>query len=174
MTITGSGAGARRTPARAQPERSQAAGAEREGQARSKDEAATFKALGYVAAASAASSFAEPAGRLRWRIADGRRLESSSDGGSTWTGQFTARARLRTGTAPAIDSAWAVGEGGLVLRYVVPGGWAEVSRPAPATLVAVSATSGLAARVTADDGRVFETVDGGVTWTPGAPGAGPQ
>ncbi len=33
-----------------------------------------------------------PAGRLRWRIADGRRLESSSDGGTTWTGQFTARA----------------------------------------------------------------------------------
>jgi photosystem II stability/assembly factor-like uncharacterized protein len=174
VTITGSGAGARRTPARPQPERSQAAGAEREGQARSKDEAATFKTLGYVSAASAASSFAEPGGRLRWRIADGRRLESSSDGGTTWSGQITARARLRAGTAPAIDSAWAVGEGGLVLRFVVPGGWAEVSRPAPATLIAVSATSGLAARVTADDGRVFETADGGVTWTPGAPGAGPQ
>ena len=171
VTITGSGAGARRTPARAQPERSQAAGAEREGQARSKDEAPTFKAVGSLAGAAALPSFTEPGGRLRWRIADGRRLESSSDGGNTWTGQFTARARLRTGTAPAIDSAWAVGEGGLVLRFVVPGGWAEVARPGPATLVAVSATSGLAARVTADDGRVFETADGGVTWTPGA---GPQ
>ena len=174
VTITGSAAGARRTSARPQPERNQAAGAEREGQAASKDEAAQFKAFGSVAATSALPSFAEPGGRLRWRIADGRRLESSSDGGNTWTGQFTARARLRAGTAPAIDSAWAVGEGGLVLRFVVPGGWAEVARPAPATLVAVSATSGLAARVTADDGRVFETADGGVTWTPGAPGAGPQ
>ena len=174
VTITASGAGARRTQARAQPERSQAAGAEREGQSKSKDEAPTFKAVGSLAGAAALPSFTEPGGRLRWRIADGRRLESSSDGGNTWTGQFTARARLRTGTAPAIDSAWAVGEAGLVLRFVVPGGWAEVSRPAPATLVAVSATSGLAARVTADDGRAFETTDGGVTWMPAAPGAGPQ
>ena len=67
-----------------------------------------------------------------------------------------------------------MGEGGLVLRFVVPGGWAEVARPAAATLVAVSATSGQAARVTADDGRVFETADGGVTWTPASPGAGPR
>jgi hypothetical protein len=173
VTIT-SGASARRTPPRSQPERSQAAGTEREGQARSKDEAATFKAFGSVAAASTVSSFAEPGGRLRWRIADGLRLESSSDGGTTWTRQYTARDRLRAGTAPAIDSAWAVGERGLVLRFVVPGGWAEVSRPAAATLIAVSAISAQSARVTADDGRVFQTADGGATWTPVAPGAGPQ
>ena len=175
MTITSSGAGARRPPARPQPERSQAAGAEREGQARSKDEAATFKAFGYVAAASALSSFAEPGGRLLWRIADGRRLESSSDGGTTWTRALHgAGDRLRAGTAPAIDSAWAVGERGLVLRFAVPGGWTAVSRPAAATLIAVSATGAQSARVTADDGRVFETADGGATWTPATPGAGPR
>jgi len=174
-TITSSGAGAGRTPAQPQSARGQAAGTDREGLARSKDEAATFKAFGYVAAASTLSSFAEPGGRLLWRIADGRRLESSSDGGMTWMERHTARGdRLRAGTAPSIDSAWVVGERGLVLRFSVPGGWTAVSRPAASSLIAVSATGAQAARVTADDGRVFETADGGATWTPVSPGAGPQ
>jgi hypothetical protein len=112
------------------------------------------------------SSFAEPDGRLRWRIAGGRRLESSSDGGASWTTRFTAGARLRAGAAPAIDAAWAVGDGGLVLRLTVPGGWAAVTRPADVTLVGVSASSAARARVTAADGRVFETADGGQSWTP--------
>jgi hypothetical protein len=173
VTITSSGVGARRASARPEPERSQAAGAEREGQALSKDEAR--RAAAFSSVMLALPSFAEPGGRLRWRIADGRRLESSSDGGTTWTGQYTARdERLRAGTAPAIDSAWAVGERGLVLRFAVPGGWTAVSRPAAATLIAVSATGAQSARVTADDGRVFETADGGATWSPAAPGTGPR
>ena len=41
--------------------------------------------------------------------------------------RYTARGdRLRAGTAPAIDSAWAVGERGLVLRFAVPGDWTAV------------------------------------------------
>jgi hypothetical protein len=148
------------------------AGGDREGQARFKDERANGLALGSVAMA-AMPSFAEPEGRLRWRIAEGRRLESSSDGGASWNARFTAsRDRLRAGTAPSIDSAWAVGEHGLVVRLSVPGGWAAVARPAAdATLIAVSATSAQSARVTAADGRVFETADGGATWTPATPGA---
>jgi hypothetical protein len=143
----------------------------------SKDEAAKPGALGYLASGSAAAlpSFAEPEGRLRWRIAEGRRLEASSDGGTTWRARYTARGgRLRAGTAPSIGSAWAVGERGLVLRFAVPGDWAAVKSPTTATLVAVSATGAQSARVTAADGTVFETADGGATWTPAAPGAGPQ
>ena len=49
-----------------------APGADRDGQARSKDEPAPAFALG-AAAAPAMPTFAEPDGRLRWRIADGRR-----------------------------------------------------------------------------------------------------
>jgi Putative zinc-finger len=172
--VTTSSAGAR--PASPpEPERRQATGADREGQALSKDEAARRTAFGYVSSASALPSFAEPGGRLRWRIADGRRLESSSDGGTTWSERYTAIGdRLRAGTAPSIDSAWAVGERGLVLRLTVSGGWTAVSRPVEATLTAVSATGAQAARVTADDGRVFETADGGATWTQVSPGAGPR
>jgi hypothetical protein len=174
VTIT-SGASARQAPAA--PERRNAVGADREQQARLKDEAARPAALGYAAAAgsvSAPAAFAEPGGRLLWRIADGRRLESSSDGGATWKPRYTVRGdRLRTGTAPAIDSAWAVGERGLVLRFAVPGEWTAVSRAGTATLTGVTATGSQAARVTADDGRVFETSDGGATWTP-ARGADPR
>jgi hypothetical protein len=158
-----------------EPARSQAAGADRESQFRSKDEAAKAAVLGYVASPVLLPSFAEPGGRLRWRIADGRQLESSSDGGTTWKPRYTARGdRLRAGTAPAIDSAWAVGERGLVLRFSVPGDWAAVSRAGSMALVAVTATDARSARVTAVDGSVFETIDGGATWTPAAPGAGPQ
>jgi hypothetical protein len=176
VAIASSGAGAGRSSARPQPERGQAAGADREGQVRSKDEAAKPTAFGYVAAASTLPSFAEPGGRMLWRIADGLRLESSSDGGATWTLRYYRAGgdRLRAGAAPAIDSAWAVGERGRVLRLASPGDWTEVSRPAAATLVAVSATGAQSARVTADDGRVFETADGGATWTQVSPGAGPR
>jgi len=130
--------------------------------------------LAKAAFAAPLPSFAEPGGRLQWRIAGGRTLESSSDGGTTWNPRFEAGRgdRLRAGTAPAIDSAWAVGERGLVLRLSVPGRWTAVARPDPAAaLVAVSATDGRSARVTAADGRVFETADGGATWTPAG---GPQ
>ena len=118
-----------------------------------------------LADASTAIVFAEPGGRLRWRIAGGSRIESSSDAGVTWTSRYPEAAeRLRAGSAPAIDTAWAVGERGLVLRFVVPGTWTPVARPTAATLVGVTASSADAARVTAEDGRVFETSDGGRTW----------
>ena len=126
------------------------------------------RSAGFAALRAAAPAFAEPEGRLRWRIAGERRLESSSDGGTTWNGRYTSVGeRLRAGSAPSIDAAWAVGERGLVLRLTVPGGWTPVpSRPDAATLVAVAATSADVARVTTEDGRVFVTTDGGQSWAP--------
>jgi hypothetical protein len=109
--------------------------------------------------------FGEPEGRLRWRIVEGRRLESSSDGGTTWSARFTeASARLTAGSAPAIESAWVVGTRGTVLRLAVPGGWTRVARPSDVALVAVSAIDGLRARVTDVNGTSYETSDGGATW----------
>jgi hypothetical protein len=162
VTITGGRAEA----ARRQSPRGAAAGSDRDGQARAKDEVAKRAAFSATEVVSVAMPmFAEPGGRLQWRIAEGRRIESSSDGGATWNRSHTARHRLRAGTAPSIDSAWAVGERGLVLRLVVPGGWSVAPPPATVTLVGVSATDAQHARVTAEDGRVFETADGGTTWT---------
>jgi hypothetical protein len=128
---------------------------------------AAFSVAGATSAVSPA--FAEPDGRLQWRIAGGRRIESSSDGGATWRPRYPSPVRLHAGSAPAIDAAWAVGDGGLVLRFTVPGEWAAVTRPADVALVGVTASSASAARVTAADGRVFETTDGGRTWSEAAP-----
>jgi hypothetical protein len=140
--------------------------------ARRKD-APAASAFGFAGATRGAiATFAEPEGRRRWRIAaDARHIESSSDGGATWTTRYDSKTlRLRAGSAPSIDVAWVVGERGLVLRRAVPGDWAAVSPPASATLTAVTATSADAARVTVEDGRVFVTADGGRTWSPGTAG----
>jgi hypothetical protein len=146
------------------------------GLARSKETDAALggRAAFSIAGASAVPSFAEPEGRLQWRIAGGTRLESSSDGGTSWRERHRSRVRLRAGSAPAIDAAWAVGDGGLVLRFTVPGEWAAVTRPAEVTLIDVSASSATAARVVAADGRVFETTDAGRTWQPAGAGAPPR
>lgn len=145
-------------------------GARRQGFGEAKrDVAASRGREGTLADADAlapAITFGEPGGRLRWRIAGGARIDSSSDAGVTWNERYTATSRLRAGSAPGIDTAWAVGEGGLVLRFAVPGTWTPVSRPTTATLVGIAASSADAARVTAEDGRVFETADGGRSWTP--------
>ena len=83
--------------------------------------------------------------------------------------------RLRAGTAPAIDSAWAVGERGLVLRLHGAGRLDARCRAAGDgdARSRCRPPARTSARVTAADGRVFETADGGATWTPATPGAGP-
>lgn len=136
------------------------------GEAKRDVSATRGRAEAALADASGAIVFGEPDGRLRWRIAGGSRIESSSDAGATWNTRYTATSRLRAGSAPGIDTAWAVGDGGLVLRFAVPGTWTPVSRPTTAALVGVTASSADAARVTAEDGRAFTTTDGGRSWTP--------
>jgi len=121
-------------------------------------------ALADAVASTPEIAFAEPGGRLRWRIVGGHRIDSSSDAGITWNERYRVAERLRAGSAPAIDAAWAVGEAGVVLRLAVPGTWTAVARPAAVALVGVTASSADDARATAEDGRVFETTDGGRSW----------
>jgi hypothetical protein len=111
--------------------------------------------------------FAEPEGRLQWRILNGRRIESSSDGGQSWNMSFDkSPAPLLAGSAPALSAAWVCGANGLVLRRLYPGGWTRTVSPATEDLVAITATSESSARVTTRSGQVFETTDGGATWAP--------
>jgi photosystem II stability/assembly factor-like uncharacterized protein len=109
--------------------------------------------------------FAEPEGRLQWRIVEGRRIESSSDGGASWNSSFDNRSvRLLAGSAPGLSTAWACGAKGVVLRRLYPGGWTRVTNPIDEDLVAITASSDTSARVTTRSGQVFETTDGGATW----------
>lgn len=110
-------------------------------------------------------SFAEPEGRLRWRIVRGRVIESSSDGGVKWNPAFDAGVvRLNSGSAPSMAAAWVCGAKGAVFRRVVPGGWTRVANPTTDDLVSIIAASDSSARVTTQTGQVFETTDGGATW----------
>lgn len=63
----------------------------------------------------------------------------------------------------------AVGDGGIVLRGVVLrrtiNGWFGASPPADEHITAVRASSPSTATVTLEDGRVFNTENGGVTWS---------
>ena len=102
--------------------------------------------------------------RLIWRTRD-RAIEHSIDGGGTWMVEHTADRPVRAGAFVDADVAWLVGENGLVLRRT-KNGWFGASPPADGNISAVRASSPSKATVTFEDGRVFSTENGGVTWSP--------
>ena len=100
--------------------------------------------------------------RVMWRTRD-QVVESSSDGGATWTTEHTADRPIRASVFVNADVAWVVGDNGLVLRRT-QNGWFGASAPAEGNIIAVKASSPSRATVTLEDGRVFTTANGGVTW----------
>jgi hypothetical protein len=102
--------------------------------------------------------------RIVWRVRD-RAIEHSIDGGETWVTEHTADRAVRAGAFVNADVAWLVGEHGLVLRRT-KNGWFGATPPAEGAMTAVRASSPSKAVVTFDDGRVFTTENGGVTWSP--------
>jgi photosystem II stability/assembly factor-like uncharacterized protein len=91
-------------------------------------------------------------------------VESSTDGGTTWVTEYTADQPIRGSAFVDADVAWIVGDSGLILRRT-KNGWFGATPPAEGNLTAVKASSPSRATVTLEDGRVFSTVNGGVTWT---------
>jgi photosystem II stability/assembly factor-like uncharacterized protein len=98
-----------------------------------------------------------------WRTRD-QIVESSGDGGATWTTEHTADRPIRASVFVNADVAWVVGDNGLVLRRT-QNGWFGASAPAEGNITAVKASSPSRATVTLEDGRVFTTANGGVTWS---------
>jgi hypothetical protein len=102
-----------------------------------------------------------------WRVVRDGILERSEDGGAAWRVQIQKpAAALLAGSAPSAKVCWVVGRAGIVLRTTDGEHWTKVSSPAPVDLVDVKAADGAHATVTAADGRVFATADGGETWQP--------
>jgi hypothetical protein len=101
-----------------------------------------------------------------WRIVTGTTVERSTDGGTTWQAQSTGAAtvRLVAGAAPSPTICWLVGAAGVVLVSQDGQTWQRVAFPEAIDLTAILATDGSNATVTAADGRVFRTTDGGGTW----------
>ena len=65
---------------------------------------------------------------------------------------------------PSASVCWLVGRAGTVLRTTDGRRFQRVPFPEPVDLTSVASASDRAATVTASDGRVFRTADGGVTW----------
>jgi Photosynthesis system II assembly factor YCF48/Putative zinc-finger len=102
---------------------------------------------------------------IRWRIVEGISVERSTDGGATWQVQATgATGRLTAGAAPSPTICWLVGAGGVVLVSQDGQTWQRVAFPEAIDLTTIVATDASNARVTAADGRVFRTTDGGKSW----------
>ena len=117
--------------------------------------------------ATAVVDIVSPDPTSRWRIAGGRSVERSSDGGATWQPQQPgATSDLVAGSSPSPTVCWLVGRAGLVLLTIDGRQWRRVVFPVPADLSAVSASDARTAVVTTSDGRTFRTSDAGQTWAP--------
>jgi len=107
-----------------------------------------------------------PGGTVLWRLGAGGRLSRSGDSGETWHEQRSGvTADLMAGAAPSPATCWVVGAAGTVLLTTDGERWERRPFPLTVDLVAVVATSARSAVVTARDGRRFETVDAGFTWS---------
>lgn len=102
-----------------------------------------------------------------WRVGRDGVLERSENGGTAWRVQIQKpAAALLAGSAPSAKVCWVVGRAGIVLRTTDGEHWTKLPSPAPVDLVDIKAADGAHATVTAADGRVFATADGGDTWQP--------
>lgn len=166
------------TPASAPPPASGPAAAAREASAsprpqsevrpeapRALAETAIADRQAFKTALPATVEIASPDRNVRWRIVAGNSVRRSTDGGATWETQSTrAGMQLTAGAAPSTTICWAVGKAGAVWVSKDGQTWQHVEFPEAIDLVAVRATDGSSATVTAADGRVFNTTDGGQTW----------
>lgn len=106
-----------------------------------------------------------------WRVGEGGRIEATSDGGRNWKQQMSGMGSdLTGGSAPAQKVCWIVGKAGTIL-LTVDGGkhWVLTGSPLQEDLGGVQAQDAKHARVwSLSNNKRFQTVDGGVTWTPAA------
>ena len=108
-----------------------------------------------------------PGGNVLWKFGAGGRLSRSGDSGKTWHEQTSGvRADLLAASAPSPAACWIAGAGGTVLLTTDGERWERRPFPHQTDLVAVAASNARTAVVTARDGRRFETLDAGLTWSP--------
>ncbi|MEO8680938.1 MAG: YCF48-related protein [Vicinamibacterales bacterium] len=127
--------------------------------------AAPAQALGRVNAKALSSEIASPNPRTRWRLRGGGNVEYTPDGGQTWEATPTGvTEQLTAGSSPTADVCWMVGKDGVVLLTTDGRHWQRLAFPETIDLAAVLASDSRSALVTAADGMLFRTNDGGASW----------
>jgi hypothetical protein len=107
-----------------------------------------------------------PGGTVLWMFGAGGRLSRSGDAGATWHEQSSGvTVDLKAGAAPSPATCWIVGAAGTVLLTTDGERWERRPFPLAVDLAAVEASSARAAAITTRDGRRFETLDAGLTWS---------
>jgi hypothetical protein len=114
---------------------------------------------------SASIEVISPAPAVRWRVVPPA-IQRSVDAGMTWHDDHAPVVPgIRFGAAVSSDACWFATENGTVLRRAGDGTWVISQAAEHMTVRGLHATSPLAAQLTASDGRVITTSDGGTTWT---------
>jgi photosystem II stability/assembly factor-like uncharacterized protein len=104
-------------------------------------------------------------GNIQFRVSAAG-IDRSTDGGQTWTSEFTDPAvAISVVSCAAAQACWAAACAGRVLRRQADGTWIPRSLPTASDVIAVEPADANRAAVTLADGRRFRTADGGVTWT---------
>ena len=112
-----------------------------------------------------APEIVSPDRNVRWRLRNPGSVDRSTDGGLTWQTQPTGVATpLVSGAAPTPTICWVAGRGGIVLRSTDGATWQRVGLSEAIDLTTIRASDANNATVTAADGRMFTTSDGGTTW----------
>lgn len=110
-----------------------------------------------------------PSKKALWRAGHAGMIEFSSDGGASWSRQTgNVLVDLTAGSAPSEKVCWIVGRAGTILLTTDAGShWALLDSPLEEDLGGVRATDALHATIwNLSNTKVFETADGGVTWSP--------
>jgi len=122
-----------------------------------------------VAKSRAPRTVAAPGGKVIWRLGLSGFIEQSLDGGQTWTPQTSGTTEnLFLGSAPSGQVCWVISTSGTILRTTDSGtSWLPVVSPIPQNLGFIRASDALHATVWDMSRRhIFQTSDGGTTWTP--------
>jgi hypothetical protein len=153
------GAGAPPPPAAAAP--AEVAEADR------RELAAAAPARTFAARASAVlPDIVAPGGAARWRIVDGRQVERSTSAGAEWTPVIINPSDVLTaGTATSPSVCWIVGRRGAVYLTTDGSRFMRLPFPDAADLVSVTSVDDRTATVSAADGRSWQTVDQGRSWS---------
>ncbi|HUE86525.1 MAG TPA: hypothetical protein VMO26_10645 [Vicinamibacterales bacterium] len=131
------------------------------------ERAAQAESMALRAELPAAREIVSPDPAVRWRIGVSGAVDYTADGGRTWERVSTGvTTEIAAGSAPSRDVCWLVGHGGLVLVSSDGRTFVRIPAPVHVDLAGVQASDARTAVVTAADGRVFQTDDGGLTWRP--------